>query len=56
MKIAGWIFIVFGTLAFIGAASKGHSVFGPLFWIGLGGVLIYLKKEKEETQEGVDDK
>ena len=51
MKIAGWIFIVFGTLAFIGAASKGHSVFGPLFWIGLGGVLIYLKKEKEETQD-----
>lgn len=50
MKIAGWIFIVFGTLAFIGAASKGHSVFGPLFWIGLGGVLIYLKKEKDETR------
>ena len=49
MKKAGLIFIVFGILAFIGAASKGHSVFGPLFWIGLGGVLIYLKKEKDET-------
>ena len=51
MKTAGWIFIVIGVLAFLGAASKGHSVFGPLFWIGIGGVLIYLKREKEETNE-----
>ena len=51
MKTAGWIFIVIGALAFLGAASKGHSVFGPLFWIGIGGVLIYLKREKEETNE-----
>ena len=49
MKTAGWIFIVIGVLAFIGAASKGHSVFGPLFWIGIGSVLIYLKREKEVT-------
>ena len=47
MKTAGWIFIVIGVLAFLGAASKGHSVFGPLFWIGIGSVLIYLKREKE---------
>ena len=51
MKTAGWIFIVIGVLAFLGAASKGHSVFGPLFWIGIGSVLIYLKREKEETNE-----
>ena len=51
MKKAGWIIIVFGTLAFIGAASKGHSVFGPLFWIGLGGALVYLKKEKDENRD-----
>ena len=51
MKTAGWIFIVIGVLTFLGAASKGHSVFGPLFWIGIGGVLIYLKREKEETNE-----
>ena len=51
MKTAGWILIVIGALAFLGAASKGHSVFGPLFWIGIGGVLIYLKREKEETNE-----
>ena len=49
MKTAGWIFIVIGALAFLGAVSKGNSVFGPLFWIGLGGVLLYLKKEKEEN-------
>lgn len=49
MKTAGWIIIVIGGLAFLGAASKGHSVFGPLFWIGIGSVLIYLKREKEET-------
>ena len=49
MKTAGWIFIVIGALAFLGAASKGHNVFGPLFWMGLGSVLIYLKREKEVT-------
>ena len=49
MKTAGWIFIVIGVLAFLGAASKGHNVFGPLFWIGIGSVLIYLKREKEVT-------
>ena len=47
MKTAGWIFIVIGALAFLGAASKGNSVFGPLFWIGIGGVLLYLKRERE---------
>ena len=51
MKTAGWIFIVIGVLAFIGAASKGHSVFGPLFWIGIGGVLIYLRREKEDNSK-----
>ena len=51
MKTAGWIFVVIGALAFLGAASKGDSVFGPLFWIGIGSVLIYLKREKEETNK-----
>ncbi len=51
MKTFGWILIVFGALAFIGAASKGDSVFGPLFWMGLGGALIYLKREREEKGE-----
>jgi hypothetical protein len=51
MKTTGWIFIVIGVLAFLGAASKGHSVFGPLFWIGIGIVLLYLKREKEENNK-----
>ena len=48
MKTTGWILIVIGALSFIGAASTGHSVFGPLFFLGLGGTLIYLKKERDE--------
>ena len=51
MKTAGWILIVIGALAFIGAASKGDSVFGPLFWIGIGIVLLYLKREREENNK-----
>lgn len=51
MKTVGWIFIVIGALAFLGAASKGNSVFGPLFWIGMGGVLLYLKREREEKKD-----
>lgn len=48
MKIVGYIFTAFGALAFIGAASAGHSVFGPLFWLTLGIVLIYFGRKKEE--------
>ena len=51
MKTAGWIFIVIGALAFLGAASKGDSVFGPLFWTGVGTVLLYLKREREENDK-----
>ena len=31
MKTAGWILIVIGALAFIGAASKGDSVLDHYF-------------------------
>lgn len=41
MKIAGWICLIFGLLSFIGAASKGHSVFGPCFFIALGSFFLY---------------
>ena len=51
MKTAGWIFVVIGVLAFLGAASKGDNVFGPLFWIGIGMVLLYLKREREENNK-----
>jgi hypothetical protein len=35
-------------LSFIGAASQGHDVFGPCFCIAVGGLIVYLKREKEE--------
>lgn len=54
MKIAGYIFTAIGGLAFIGGLAAGHSVFGPLFWLALGIVLIYFGKKKEEKQETVE--
>lgn len=52
MKTAGWIILVIGILAFFGAALKGNSVFGPCFWIALGGYLLYRANNKEEKEEG----
>lgn len=51
MKTAGWICLVFGVLSFLGAALKGNSVFGPLFWIGLGAFLLYRVNNKEQKDE-----
>lgn len=51
MKIAGYVFAAIGGLALIGGLAAGHSVFGPLFWLALGIVLIYFGKKKEETHE-----
>ena len=41
MKKFGIGLLIFGALAFIGAASKGNSVFGPCFFIALGIFLMY---------------
>lgn len=46
MKVFGWICLIIGALAFIGAAIYGHSVFGPAFWIALGIVLLLKSKKK----------
>jgi len=51
MKTIGWILLVIGVLAFMGAALKGHNVFGPLFWIGIGVMLLCLKKERVENKK-----
>ena len=48
MKIAGYIFTAIGGLALIGGLAAGHSVFGSLFWLALGIVLIYFGNKKEE--------
>ena len=47
MKTFGWICIVLGALSFIGAASAGHSVFGPVFWLALGIALVYYGNQKK---------
>ena len=48
MKIAGYIIMIFGLLALLGAMIGGRaSAFGPLFWIALGIMLIYFGKSKE---------
>ena len=51
MKTFGWICVVLGALSFIGAASAGHSVFGPVFWLVLGIALIYFGNKKEEEKK-----
>ena len=51
MKTFGWICIVLGALSFIGAASAGHNVFGPVFWLALGIALVYFGNQKEEEKK-----
>lgn len=51
MRTAGWICLIFGVLSFLGAALNGNSVFGPLFWIGLGAFLLYRVNNKEDERE-----
>lgn len=52
MKIAGWIFSIIGILSLLGAAIKGHSAFGPCFWLALGIFLLYKSyNQKDESKE-----
>lgn len=48
MKIAGWILIVLGGLSMVGAASAGHSVFEPIFWLGVGITLLYFTNRNKK--------
>ena len=43
--------MIIGVLSFMGAALKGNSVFGPIFWISLGAFLLYLAANKEQVNE-----
>ena len=58
MKTIGWICFIIGIVSFLGAASKGHNVFGPSFWIALGGFLLYRasNKGKEKDDQTVESK
>lgn len=51
MKKFGYFCLILGILAFIGAASKGHSVFGPCFWIALGSFLLYRANNEQERKK-----
>lgn len=51
MKTAGWVILIIAVLSFMGAALKGHSVFGPCFWIAVGAYLLYRANNKEEKEE-----
>lgn len=51
MKIAGIIVLVLGALSFLGAASAGHSVIGPLFWIAVGIAMLYFANQKKKKQQ-----
>lgn len=47
MKKFGIGLLIFGALAFIGAATQGNSIFGPCFFIALGSYLIYRATNKQ---------
>lgn len=51
MKATGYVFLIIGIISFLGCALKGNSVFGPLFWIGLGTFLLYKADKREQKNE-----
>lgn len=56
MKTAGWIILVFGSLAFFGAVLYGNNVSGPIFWIALGLFLIHRGKAKEKEKKAAESR
>lgn len=40
MKTIGWGLFAFGGLSCLGALTAGHSIFGPVFFIAFGLMLI----------------
>lgn len=47
MKVFGWLCVAIGGIALMGAIVGGTSAFGPLFWLGLGIVLLYFANQKK---------
>lgn len=48
MKTTGWILLVLGGLSCLGALTAGHSIFGPVFLIALGLMLINKSKNNKK--------
>lgn len=44
MKAIGWVLLVLGGLSCLGALTAGHSIFGPIFFIAIGLMLINKSK------------
>ena len=40
MKTTGWVLLVLGGLSCLGALTAGHSIFGPVFFLAIGLMLI----------------
>lgn len=55
MKTTGIVILILGLISLLGCLIGGDSVFGPLFWVGLGIFLIHRanqkKQEKKEKEE-----
>lgn len=49
MKKFGKICIIIGSLSFLGAASTGHRVIGPLFWLALGIIILVFQNNKKQN-------
>lgn len=49
MKTTGWVLLVFGGLSCLGALTAGNSIFGPLFFIALG--LLLINKGNNEKKD-----
>ena len=49
MKTTGWVLLVLGGLSCLGALSAGNSIFGPIFFIAAGLLLINKSKDKERN-------
>lgn len=49
MKTTGWVLLVLGVLSCLGALTAGHSVFGPVFFIAIG--LMLINKSNNDKKE-----
>lgn len=49
MKTTGWVLLAFGGLSCLGALTAGNSIFGPLFFIALG--LLLINKGNNEKKD-----
>ena len=49
MKTTGWVLLVFGGLSCLGALTAGHRIFGPVFFIAIG--LMLINKSNNDKKE-----